>query len=160
MISSVAVKAHRPVGGPTADAHPAQPARAGRYSRLKAMDVASLDRVGMLADIHFDFDNADIREGDRAVMAKNAELLEKYDSLMVTVEGHCDERGTVEYNLALGERRARATHDYLADLGVGAGRLRTVSYGKEVPLCGEHTEECWQRNRRAHVRITGKSAGQ
>jgi len=138
---------------------PPSPPVPDEYSRLKAMDVASLERLGLLADVHFDFDKADIREGDRAVMAKNAELLKKYDFLMVTVEGHCDERGTVEYNLALGERRARATHDYLVDLGVAAGRLRTVSYGKEVPLCGEHTEECWQRNRRAHLRITGK-AGQ
>ena len=130
------------------------------YSRLKAMDVAALDGLGLFADVHFDLDKADIREGDRAVMAKNAELLRKYDFLMVTVEGHCDERGTVEYNLALGERRARATRDYLADLGVPAGRLKNVSYGKEVPLCGEHTEECWQRNRRAHLKITGKSGGQ
>ncbi len=139
---------------------PASPAVPDEYSRLKAMDVAALDQLGLFGDVHFDFDKADIREGDRAVLAKNAELLKKFDFLTVTVEGHCDERGTVEYNLALGERRARSVHDYLVDLGVPAGRLRSVSYGKEVPLCGEHTEECWQRNRRAHLRVTGKSAGQ
>ena len=89
------------------------------------------------ATIHFDFDKADMREGDRAVLAKNAEVLKKFDFLKVTVEGHCDERGTVEYNLALGERRAKAAYDYLVSLGVPADRLKTVSYGKEIPVCSE-----------------------
>jgi len=122
------------------------------------MDVAALDKLGLLADVHFDFDKAEIREADRTVLAKDAELLKKYDFLTVTVEGNCDERGTVEYNLALGERRARAAHDYLVDLGVAAARLKTVSYGKETPVCTEHNEACWQSNRRAHLRVTGKSA--
>ncbi len=75
------------------------------------------------------------------------------------MEGHCDERGTVEYNLALGERRARAAHDYLVSLGVPASRLKTVSYGKEAPLCRDSNEDCWARNRRAHFTMTGKSGG-
>ncbi len=75
------------------------------------------------------------------------------------MEGHCDERGTVEYNLALGERRARAAYDYLVSLGVPADRLKTVSYGKEVPVCTESTEDCWARNRRARFTVTGKTAG-
>jgi peptidoglycan-associated lipoprotein len=129
------------------------------YSRLKAMDVADLDRLGLLQDVHFDFDRADIREVDQAILAKDAEQLKKFDFIMLTVEGHCDERGTVEYNLALGDRRARAARDYLAALGVPAVRLKTVSYGKEVPLCTDHDEACWQRNRRAHLRITGKAGG-
>ena len=78
-------------------------------------------------------------------------MLKKYDFLRVTVEGHCDERGTVEYNLALGERRAKAAFDYLVSLGVPADRLKTVSYGKEVPVCSESTEACWQKNRRAKL---------
>jgi len=79
--------------------------------------------------------------------------------LLLTVEGHCDERGTVEYNLALGERRARAAHDYLVSLGVPASRLKSVSYGKEAPLCRDSNEDCWARNRRAHFTMTGKSGG-
>jgi len=123
------------------------------------MDVAELDRLGLLQDAHFDFDKADIREADRSVLSKDADVLKKYDFLRLTVEGHCDERGTVEYNLALGERRAKAAQDYLVALGVPAERLKTVSYGKESPLCTEHEESCWQRNRRAHLRITGKAGG-
>jgi peptidoglycan-associated lipoprotein len=123
------------------------------------MDAAELDRLGLLQDVHFDYDKADVRADDRAVLSKDADVLKKYDFLMLTVEGHCDERGTVEYNLALGERRARATHDYLVSLGVPAARLKTVSYGKENPLCTEHDETCWQRNRRSHLRVTGKAGG-
>jgi peptidoglycan-associated lipoprotein len=128
------------------------------YTRFKNMSVEELDRQGILQDIHFDYDKADIREGDRQILSKNAEALKKFDFIRITVEGHCDERGTVEYNLALGERRARAAVDYLASLGVGADRIKTVSYGKEVPLCTQSNEECWARNRRAHFAITGKTS--
>jgi peptidoglycan-associated lipoprotein len=128
------------------------------YAKLKAMSADEIDRMGILADIHFEFDRADIREGDRAILSKNADALKKFDFLKVTIEGHCDERGTVEYNLALGERRARAAYDYLVSLGVPADRLKTVSYGKEVPLCQEHTEDCWARNRRDRFTVTGKTA--
>jgi peptidoglycan-associated lipoprotein len=83
-------------------------------------------------------------------------VLKKYDFLRITLEGHCDERGTVEYNLALGERRAKAAFDYLVSLGVPADRLRTVSYGKEVPVCTESNEGCWAKNRRARSAVTGK----
>jgi peptidoglycan-associated lipoprotein len=102
-------------------------------------------------------DRADIREADRALLTKNAEALKKFDFLRVTIEGHADERGTVEYNLALGERRAKAAYDYLVSLGVAADRLKTVSYGKEVPLCQQSTEDCWARNRRDHFAVTGKA---
>ena len=105
-----------------------------------------------------DYDKADVREADRAIVAKNAEVLKKFDFLKVTVEGHCDERGTIDYNLALGERRAKAAFDYLVSLGIKADRLRTVSYGKEVPQCSTQTEECWMRNRRARFAVTGKVA--
>jgi len=82
----------------------------------------------------------------------------RFDFLRVTVEGHCDERGTIGYNLALGERHARTTYDYLVALGVSPDRLRTGSYGKESPLCGETTEDCWARNRRAKLRMSGRTA--
>ena len=126
------------------------------YSRLKNMASDEIERMGLLPDIHFDFDSSELREGDRQTLNRNAEALKKFDFIKVTVEGHADERGTVEYNLALGDRRARAAYDYLTSLGVPADRLKVVSYGKEVPLCQQSTEECWSRNRRAHFAVTGK----
>jgi peptidoglycan-associated lipoprotein len=127
------------------------------YDRLKSMATDELERMGLLAEVHFDLDKYDVRDADRAVLSKNAEVLKRYDFLKVTVEGHSDERGSVEYNLALGERRAKSAYDYLVQLGVPADRLKTVSYGKEVPLCQEAAEGCWQRNRRAHFSISGKT---
>jgi peptidoglycan-associated lipoprotein len=127
------------------------------YSKIKAMSTDEIDRMGLLAEIHLDFDKYDVREADRAILAKNADVLKKFDFLRVTIEGHCDERGTVEYNLALGERRAKAGYDYLISLGVAADRLKTVSYGKEVPICRESSEDCWARNRRGHFTVTGKT---
>ena len=129
------------------------------YKRLLGMSSDEINRLGLLPNIHFDFDRADIREGDRQILARNAETLKKFDFLRITVEGHCDERGTVEYNLALGERRSRAAIDYLMQLGVPAERLKSVSYGKEVPLCREASEDCWGRNRRGTFTVTGKSTG-
>jgi len=113
--------------------------------------------MGLMADIHFDFDKADLREGDREILTKNAEVLRKYDFLTITVGGHCDERGTAEYNLALGERRARTAVNFLVSLRIAADRLKTVSYGKETPLCRESNEECWARNRRDHFAVAGKA---
>jgi peptidoglycan-associated lipoprotein len=127
------------------------------YARLKAMSAEEIEKSGLLGEVYFDFDKSDVRDQDRATLAKNADALKRFDFLRVTVEGHCDERGTVEYNLALGERRARAAYDYLVSLGVPAARLKTVSYGKEVPACPASTEDCWQRNRRAHFTVTGKN---
>lgn len=128
------------------------------YARLRQTPVDEIERMGLLEEIHFDFDKADVREGDRAALTKNADVLKRFDFLRISVEGHCDERGTVEYNLALGDRRARAAYDYLVALGVPAERMKVVSYGKEVPICRESSEDCWQRNRRAHFTVTGKTA--
>ena len=130
---------------------------ADEYARIKAMPTDEIERMGLLAEIHFEYDKADLREGDRAVLSKNADVLKRLDFLKVTIEGHCDERGTVEYNLALGERRAKAAFDYVVSLGVPADRLKTVSYGKEVQVCNESNEGCWQRNRRAKFTVTGKT---
>jgi peptidoglycan-associated lipoprotein len=127
------------------------------YARLKAMSAEDIEKSGLLGEVYFDFDKSDIREPDRATLTKNADALKRFDFLRVTVEGHCDERGTVDYNLALGERRAKAAYDYLVSLGVPADRLKTVSYGKEVPVCTQSNEDCWQRNRRAHFTVTGKN---
>ena len=144
---------------------PAPPPTTGRdvvpqvddVARVHGMAIDEIERLGLLQEIHFVFDRADIRDEDRAVLSKNAEALKKYFQLRITVEGHCDERGTVEYNLALGERRAKAAYDYLVSLGVPADRMKTVSYGKEIPLCRESSEDCWGRNRRGHFTVTGKS---
>jgi peptidoglycan-associated lipoprotein len=105
---------------------------------------------GPLQDVHFDYDRYDLRTEDRATLQQNANWLKEHAGAKVEIEGHCDNRGTVEYNLALGAKRAKAVKDYLVSLGIAADRLSTISYGEELPLCREDTEECWARNRRAH----------
>jgi peptidoglycan-associated lipoprotein len=127
------------------------------YARVKKMSSDEIDRLGLLPEVHFDFDRYDIRLEDQQILQRNAQTLKKFDFVIVTIEGHCDERGTVDYNLALSDRRAKAAYEYLISLGIPAQRMRTVSYGKEVPLCQESTEECWARNRRAHFSVTGKA---
>ncbi len=107
--------------------------------------------------MHFDYDKADLKDDARSMLAKNADWLKMpYNTSTILVEGHCDERGTERYNLALGERRARAAMEYLQSLGIPANRLKMVSYGKERPQCTESNEGCWQRNRRAHFKIDAK----
>ena len=110
----------------------------------------------LLKDIHFDFDKYDIRPGDAAILKGNAEVLKKYPTMKIQIEGHCDERGTIEYNLALGERRASSTKNYLLSIGISAERISTISYGKEKPSDPGHTDEAWAKNRRAHTIITAK----
>jgi peptidoglycan-associated lipoprotein len=110
----------------------------------------------LLKDIHFNFDKYDIRPGDAAILKENAALLKKFPNVKIQIEGHCDERGTVEYNLALGERRANRTKDYLISLGISTARISTISYGKEKPLDPGHNEEAWAMNRRAHTIVTAK----
>jgi peptidoglycan-associated lipoprotein len=110
----------------------------------------------LLKDIHFNFDKYDIRPEDAALLKENAALLKKFPNVKVQIEGHCDARGTVEYNLALGERRANRTKDYLASLGISTARISTISYGKEKPLDPGQNEEAWATNRRAHTIITAK----
>ncbi len=101
-------------------------------------------------DAYFDFNKADIRPDARQALAATAELLRNYPQFRVTIEGHCDERGSTEYNLALGDRRAGAVKQYLVSLGISADRLSTVSFGKEKPFCTQSNESCWQQNRRGH----------
>ncbi len=110
----------------------------------------------LLKDIHFNFDKYDIRPGDAEILKGNAALLERYTNVKIQIEGHCDERGTIEYNLALGERRANSTKKYLISLGISPGRISTISYGKERPLDPDHNEEAWAKNRRAHTIILSK----
>lgn len=101
-------------------------------------------------DAYFDYDKADIRADARDALGQTADFLRKYPQVKVTIEGHCDERGSTEYNLALGDRRAHAVKEYLVSLGISADRLNTISYGKEKPFCTEASEACYQQNRRGH----------
>jgi len=101
-------------------------------------------------DAYFDYDKADIRSDSREALAQTAEYLKANPSIRITIEGHCDERGSTEYNLGLGDRRSAAVREYLVSLGVSADRMNTVSFGKEKPFCLEHNETCWQQNRRGH----------
>ena len=98
--------------------------------------------------VFFDTDMSTIREDGRATLNRQAEWLKKYTNYQITVEGHCDERGTREYNLALGERRANSISNYLTALGIDKGRVSTISYGKERPICTDSNESCWSQNRR------------
>lgn len=110
----------------------------------------------LLKDIHFDFDKYDIRPGDAEILKANASLLMKQPTVKIQIEGHCDERGTIEYNLALGERRANSAKKYLISLGMSADRISTISYGKEKPLDPGHNEEAWAKNRRGHFILLSK----
>jgi peptidoglycan-associated lipoprotein len=120
------------------------------------MTLEELNKKGHLTDVFFAFDSIELGEKGRASIQKNAEVLKKWASTKVIVEGHADSRGTSEYNLALGERRADAVRDYIVGLGVPAGRVTIVSKGKEQPFCREETEACWEQNRRGHFLFTAK----
>lgn len=110
---------------------------------------------GPLHDVFFDYDSFDLDETARQTLQENAEWLKNHPTTRVEVEGHCDDRGTVEYNLALGAKRAAAAKNYLVDLGIARDRMTTISYGEELPVCQEESEDCWARNRRAHCVTTG-----
>lgn len=106
-----------------------------------------------LKDAYFDLDKSDVRPDAQQTLTADADALKAYANATLTIEGHCDERGSEEYNLGLGDRRATAAKAFLVNLGVPADRLNTISYGKDRPQCTDSTEECWQRNRRAHPRL-------
>jgi peptidoglycan-associated lipoprotein len=118
--------------------------------------VDQLNAEMPLADVMFDYDQSTIRDDQRAVLQRNADYLRRWATVRVSVEGHADSRGTNEYNLALGERRANAVREYLVGLGVMGERMVVVSKGEETPLCTEETAACFERNRRGHFVITGK----
>jgi peptidoglycan-associated lipoprotein len=118
--------------------------------------LAELNAEMPLADVYFDYDMSAVRDDARAILQKNADYLRRWPSTRVSIEGHTDSRGSAEYNLALGERRATSVRDYLVSLGIGADRLLATSRGEETPQCMEENEACWQRNRRAHFVFTAK----
>lgn len=118
--------------------------------------MAGQGESGPLQDAQFAFDSYDLAPEARAALQTNADWLRRNAPVKVEVEGHCDERGTVEYNLALGAKRAKAARDYLVSLGISSDRLSTISYGEEVPLCRDSSEDCWQQNRRAHLLVLAR----
>ena len=111
-------------------------------------------------DAFFDYDKATVRDDARSALSKTAEFLRSYPKVAIVIEGHCDERGSTEYNVALGDRRSDAAKDFLLSQGVTADRIQTVSYGKERPFCSQENESCWQQNRRAHFRMAGTNESQ
>lgn len=134
---------------------PAPPART--ETRAPDMTASSLWSAGNAGDAYFDYDKSEVRADARDTLTKNADvmknILSKYSGSSWLIEGHCDERGSAEYNLGLGDRRAAAAREFLTQLGVSADKLRTVSYGKERPGCTDSNEACWQKNRRAHLEL-------
>jgi len=117
---------------------------------LRGKDFQSIEG---LSAIRFDYDSAALKEGQTDILKKNAQYLQSHPNLEVLVAGFCDERGTTEYNLALGQKRAKEVRDYYIRLGVPGNTVATISYGKENPSCSEHTEDCWAQNRRAETRV-------
>lgn len=120
----------------------------------KSLD--DLNRDSPLRPLFFELDSSDVSADGQQVLQANAAVLKKYPGMQITIEGHCDERGTPEYNLALGERRALAAKNYLVSLGIPADKVKTVSYGKEFPFDAGHDDNAWAKNRRAHFVITAK----
>lgn len=113
---------------------------------------------GPLHDVHFGYNDYTIQPQDSSVLKDNAQWLQGHPGSSVQIEGHCDERGSEEYNIALGAKRAQAAKDYLSTLGIPGSRMTTISYGKELPLCTEHNETCWTQNRRDHFVVSGGGA--
>jgi peptidoglycan-associated lipoprotein len=156
------VVAAAPTTPPTPPPPPPAPATAPAPSPLTEEQIfaqKSLDQLNAerpLGDVFFNLDEATIREDARGALQKNADWMKRWASTRIQVEGHCDERGTAEYNLALGERRANAVKQYLVSLGVGPDRVAVVSKGKESPFCSDANEACWQQNRRGHFIVTAK----
>jgi peptidoglycan-associated lipoprotein len=152
-----------PAGGPTetaaAPGAPVAPDRADRVEparpevTISRPDVKRFKPTTKLRDIHFDFDAYDIRPEDSKILDADIDWIQSNPNHLILIEGHCDERGTNEYNLALGEHRARAALSYMLAHGVQASRFTTLSYGEERPACIERTEECWAKNRRAHFLV-------
>ncbi len=135
---------------PSQPVRPSSPAGSSGPTNASRPPAVSALPPGAIEDVYFDYDRFSLRTDARATLEKNARWLKSKNGVKVLVEGHCDERGTLAYNLVLGERRAQSIKRYLQELGIPASQLRIVSYGKERPFCTEHREACWQQNRRGH----------
>jgi peptidoglycan-associated lipoprotein len=154
-------EATAPAAPPTPPPPPApppapKPAALSEDEIFARKTLEQLNAEKPLADVFFDLDESTVRDDARGPLQKNAEWLKRWASTRITVEGHCDERGSAEYNLGLGDRRGNAVKAYLVSLGVPGDRIAVVSKGKESPFCTEKNEACWQQNRRGHFLITAK----
>ncbi|HWP65663.1 MAG TPA: peptidoglycan-associated lipoprotein Pal [Candidatus Limnocylindria bacterium] len=129
---------------------------AGRGSMARVQRGELPEEDGILKDVRFSYDSAELDEEAQRIASQNAAWLRANPTAKVEIEGHCDERGTIEYNLGLGSRRAKAAKDYLVTAGVDSSRISTISYGKELPLCHEQNESCYARNRRVHFVVLGQ----
>jgi peptidoglycan-associated lipoprotein len=145
-----------PQAPPRAPAPPAAPPALTEDQIFANKSLAQLNSEKPLVDVYFDLDESTIRDDAKGPLQRNADWMKRWTSTQVTVEGHADERGSAEYNLGLGSRRADAVKQYLVSLGVQGGRITVVSKGKEQPVCTDHAESCWQQNRRGHFLITAK----
>jgi peptidoglycan-associated lipoprotein len=125
-----------------------------RSQAQSRVSVDELNRRGYLKDTFFDYDRHEIRQDQRDILAKDADWLREHPEVKVMVEGHCDERGTAQYNMALGQQRAQVVKDYLVQLGIDPSRIQTISYGKERPFDARHDEKAWGQNRRGHFLVT------
>jgi len=128
----------------------------GNSSLERARRGLAPEEGGILGDVRFGYDSADIESDALDVLARNVDWLKQNRNAKVELEGHCDSRGTIEYNLALGAKRAKSVKDHLTGQGISGDRISTISYGEELPLCQEETEACWARNRRVHFVILGQ----
>jgi peptidoglycan-associated lipoprotein len=140
---------------PTGDAGATTPAPVAEDT-IASGSLDEINKNSPLKPVFFGLDVSEVDGEGQRILEQNAEILKRYTTWQISIEGHCDERGTAEYNLALGERRALAARNYLVSLGVSADRVKTVSYGKEFPFDPGHTESAWSKNRRAHFVVTGK----
>ncbi|HEY3637083.1 MAG TPA: peptidoglycan-associated lipoprotein Pal [Rhizomicrobium sp.] len=157
----LAACANKPKPAPETPPPAAQAPAMEQQSRVESTTVpGSVQdfRVNVGDTVHFDYDKYDVTSEDRDILQRQAAWLQKYPQVHVTVEGHCDERGTREFNLALGARRANAVKDYLVSVGVPSSRMETISYGKERPICTDSNESCWAQNRRGVTTITSGAA--
>ena len=148
---------NRPPEPPTPVSEPQPiPAEPSAIDELNSRDLDEINKNSPFQPLFFGYDQADVSPEGQQVLNANAEIMKRYPTWVITIEGHADERGTAEYNLALGERRALAARNYLVSLGIPADRLRTVSYGKEFPFDPARTEAAFAKNRRAHFVVTSK----
>jgi peptidoglycan-associated lipoprotein len=146
----------RPPAPPAPAPEAPAPAPTVPEDTIGSKSLDELNRNSPLKPVFYALDSSDLDAAGQQVLQGDADVLKKYTTWQITIEGHCDERGTAEYNLALGERRAVAARTYLLSLGIAADRIKTVSYGKEFPFDPGHDESAWSKNRRAHFVVTGK----
>jgi peptidoglycan-associated lipoprotein len=153
---TVSARPPAPPPPPTASARPAATPAPSEAELFRRKSLGQLNAEHPLSDVFFEYDQNALRDDARSVLQRDAAWLAKWPQTRIRIDGHCDERGTPEYNLALGDRRAEVVREYLTDLGVKPDRIQMRSLGKEAPFCRDEAESCWSQNRRGHFEITDK----